>query len=69
MTVTYYEWPLYIPNGHKICQHLTLQDPPKFTQIPIFGLKNMPSGNPALKRRRKQKTNLNSNQLFTANYR
>jgi hypothetical protein len=23
-----------------------LQDPPKFTQIGIFGLKNMPSGNP-----------------------
>jgi hypothetical protein len=25
-----------------------LQSPPKFTQIWIFGLKNMPSGNPAL---------------------
>jgi hypothetical protein len=27
-------------------QHLQLQDPPKFTQIGIFGLKKMPSGNP-----------------------
>jgi hypothetical protein len=25
--------------GHKIYQHLQLQDPPKFTQIRIFGLK------------------------------
>jgi hypothetical protein len=24
---------------HKICQHIPLQDPPKFTQIWIFGLK------------------------------
>jgi hypothetical protein len=28
-----------MPNGHKIYQHLPLQDPPKFTQIGIFGLK------------------------------
>jgi hypothetical protein len=28
-----------IPNGHKMYQHLSLQDPPKFTQIGIFGLK------------------------------
>jgi hypothetical protein len=35
------------PNGHKMYQHLPLQDPPKFTQIGIFGLKIcMPSGNP-----------------------
>jgi hypothetical protein len=26
-------------NGHKIYQYLLLQDPPKFTQIGIFGLK------------------------------
>jgi hypothetical protein len=26
-------------NGHKIYQDLQLQDPPKFTQIGIFGLK------------------------------
>jgi hypothetical protein len=39
--------PLNIPNGHKICipndlklyQYLPLQDPPKCTQIGIFGLK------------------------------
>jgi hypothetical protein len=28
-------------------KHLPQQDPPKFTQIGIFGLKKMPSGNPA----------------------
>jgi hypothetical protein len=28
------------------CQYLQLQDPTKFTQIRIFGLKNLPSGNP-----------------------
>jgi hypothetical protein len=28
-----------MPNGHKICRHLPLQDPPKFTQFGIFGLK------------------------------
>jgi hypothetical protein len=27
------------PSGHKIYQHLPLQDPPKFTQIGILGLK------------------------------
>jgi hypothetical protein len=27
-----------------------LQDPPKFTQIVIFGLKKMPSGNPELEK-------------------
>jgi hypothetical protein len=27
------------PNGHKIYQHLPLQDTPKFTHIGIFGLK------------------------------
>jgi hypothetical protein len=26
------------PNSHKVYQHLPLQDPPKFTQIGIFGL-------------------------------
>jgi hypothetical protein len=31
--------PQNIPNGHKKYQHLRLQDPPKFTQIGIFGLK------------------------------
>jgi hypothetical protein len=45
-----------IPNGRKIYEieieytykHLPLQDPPKFTQIWIFGLKiPIPSGNPA----------------------
>jgi hypothetical protein len=28
-----------LPNGHKIYQHVPLQDPPKFTQNGIFGLK------------------------------
>jgi hypothetical protein len=28
-----------MPNGRKIQQHLPLQDPPKFTQTGVFGLK------------------------------
>jgi hypothetical protein len=32
-----------------------LQGPPKFTQIGIFGLQNMPSGNPTLNDARTQK--------------
>jgi hypothetical protein len=46
MTTKYTKWPLNIsngrkntPNGHKVYQHFPLQDPPKFTQIGIFGLK------------------------------
>jgi hypothetical protein len=47
MTIKYTEWPQNIPNSRKIdkmainvlYQHLPLQDPPKFTQIGIFGLK------------------------------
>jgi hypothetical protein len=35
-----------IPNGHIKNQHLPVQDPPKFTQIGIFGVENIPSGNP-----------------------
>jgi hypothetical protein len=41
-TINYTKWQkLYQmavdrPNGHKIYQHLPLQDPPKFTQIGIF---------------------------------
>jgi hypothetical protein len=44
------------PNGHKIYETafnitniLHCKTPPKFTQIGIFGSKNMPSGNPAPK--------------------
>jgi hypothetical protein len=33
------KWHENRPNGNKIYQHLPLQDPPKFTQIWIFGLK------------------------------
>jgi hypothetical protein len=33
------KWTENLPNGHKIYQHLPLQDTPKFTQIRIFGLK------------------------------
>jgi hypothetical protein len=39
MATTYTKWPQHIPNGRKIDQHLPLQDPQKFTQIGIFGLK------------------------------
>jgi hypothetical protein len=35
----YTKWSQKRPNGHKIYQHLSLKDPPKFTQIRIFGLK------------------------------
>jgi hypothetical protein len=34
------------PNGHKIYQHLTLQDTPKFTQNWEFWYENIPSGSP-----------------------
>jgi hypothetical protein len=38
------------PNGHKIYRHRPLQDPRKFTQIGIFGLKiPIPSGNTGCK--------------------
>jgi hypothetical protein len=41
------KWPYYLSIGHKIYQHLPFQDPPKFTQNGIFGLKMyLPSGNP-----------------------
>jgi hypothetical protein len=39
ITIKYTQWPQNIPNGHKIYQHLLLQDPPKFTQIGNFCLK------------------------------
>jgi hypothetical protein len=39
MATKYTKWPNNRPNGHKINQHLPLQDPPKFTQIGIFGMK------------------------------
>jgi hypothetical protein len=32
-------WLQNLPNGHKIYQQLQIQDPPKFTQIGVFGLK------------------------------
>jgi hypothetical protein len=37
--VKYFKWPYNRPNVHKIYNHLPLQDPPKFTQTGIFGLK------------------------------
>jgi hypothetical protein len=33
-------------SGHKIYQHLPLQEPPKFAQIAIYWFENIPSGNP-----------------------
>jgi hypothetical protein len=39
MTITYFQWPQNRPNGHKIYHDFPQQDPPKFTQIGIFGLK------------------------------
>jgi hypothetical protein len=46
MTINHTKWKQNIPNDHKMYEHLPLQDPPKFSQIGIFGLQNMPSGNP-----------------------
>jgi hypothetical protein len=34
------------PNSDKIYQHFPFQGPPKYTHIGIFGLKNIPPGNP-----------------------
>jgi hypothetical protein len=39
MSIKYFKWPSNRPNVRKIYQHLPLQDPPKFTQTWIFGLK------------------------------
>jgi hypothetical protein len=39
MAIKYFQWPYNRPNGHKLNQHFPLQDPPKFTQIGIFGLR------------------------------
>jgi hypothetical protein len=44
----YNKWPQNRPNGRKIYQHFSLQDPPKFTPNWEFWFENMPSGNPAL---------------------
>jgi hypothetical protein len=37
--IKYVKWLENRPNGHKIYQHLSLQDPPKLTQNGIFGSK------------------------------
>jgi hypothetical protein len=39
MAVKYFQLPENRPNGYKIYQDFLLQDPQKFTQIGIFGLK------------------------------
>jgi hypothetical protein len=39
MSIKYNKRPLNWPSVHKIYQQLPLQDPPRFTQIWIFGLK------------------------------
>jgi hypothetical protein len=39
MATKYTKWPQNIPNGLYNYQHLPLQNPPKFTQIGIIGLK------------------------------
>jgi hypothetical protein len=38
MTIKNTKFAVKLPNGHEIHQHLPLQDPPKFTQMWIFGL-------------------------------
>jgi hypothetical protein len=37
MAIKYFQWPQNRPNDHKIFQDFPWQDPPKFTQIGIFG--------------------------------
>jgi hypothetical protein len=37
--INYPKWPYNNPNGHEIYQHYHFQEPPKFTQIGILGLK------------------------------
>jgi hypothetical protein len=39
MVIKYFQWSKNRPNGHKRSQDFPLQDPPKFTQSGIFGLK------------------------------
>jgi hypothetical protein len=39
IVIKYPERPKKISNGHKIFRHCPIKDPPKFTQIWIFGLK------------------------------
>jgi hypothetical protein len=39
MVTKYAKWPKNIPKGHRTYQHFPWQDPPKFTQVGIFGLK------------------------------
>jgi hypothetical protein len=39
MVIEFINWPKNLPTGHKIYQHLPLQDHPKFTQNGIFGFK------------------------------
>jgi hypothetical protein len=39
VTIKYTKWQQNRQNGLTICQHLSLQDTPKFTQILIFGMK------------------------------
>jgi hypothetical protein len=37
--IKFTKWPENCPNGHNIYQNRPLQDPQKFTQIELFGLK------------------------------
>jgi hypothetical protein len=46
MTPKYTNWPQNISSGHKIKQYFQFQDPLKYTQIGILGMKQYPSGNP-----------------------
>jgi hypothetical protein len=39
IAIKYTKWRENWPNGYTIYHHLPLQDPPKFTQVGIFGLK------------------------------
>jgi hypothetical protein len=46
MAQKYTQWPLNIPNDHKIYQHFLFKALQNLTPIWIFGFENIPSGNP-----------------------
>jgi hypothetical protein len=49
MAIKFTNWPQYIPNGHKICQHISLQDTQNLPKM-YFGFENVPSDNPDVRR-------------------
>jgi hypothetical protein len=46
MAIKYTKMAIKIPNGLEVHQNFSSQGLPKYTEIDILGLKNIPSGNP-----------------------